>query len=401
MAGVVLYLCYLQISRTQPVSSDGASIALQAWDMLHGNPLLRGWTLTDVSFYTTELPEYMLVEAARGLNADVLHVAAAISYTLLVLAAGLLARGRAKGREGIVRMLVAAGIVVAPQIGPGAFILVFQPDHVGTQVPLLATWLLLDRAPRRWYVPVAVGVLLAWVGVADRLVVLIGALPLAAVCGMRAYQGLVQRGEPLRARGFELSLVVAALASVEVSAVAAKQIARHGGWVAQPLVTTLASSASLPGHLSLAFESVLGLYGADFLGMPLGLRAGIAVLHLAGLSLAVWAVCQVLRRFFRCEDLIAQVLVLGIVINLTAYVFSTVPVTYYSAREMAVVLPAGRSLPGGCSRSGCAPPGRCPPWRWCWRATSARSATRPRSRRSPRSARIWPAGSPPSTFPTA
>ncbi len=47
-AGVVLYLCYLALSRTEEVTSDGASIALQAWDMLHGNPLLRGWTVTDV-----------------------------------------------------------------------------------------------------------------------------------------------------------------------------------------------------------------------------------------------------------------------------------------------------------------------------------------------------------------
>jgi len=60
-AGVALYLCYLAISRTQEVTSDGASNALQAWAMLHGNPLLRGWTVTDVSFYTTELPEYMIV----------------------------------------------------------------------------------------------------------------------------------------------------------------------------------------------------------------------------------------------------------------------------------------------------------------------------------------------------
>ena len=52
-AGVVLYLCYLAISRTEEVTSDGASIALQAWDMLHGNPLLHGWTATDVTFYTT------------------------------------------------------------------------------------------------------------------------------------------------------------------------------------------------------------------------------------------------------------------------------------------------------------------------------------------------------------
>jgi hypothetical protein len=32
--------------------------------MLPGNPLLRGWVLSDVSFSTTELPQYMVVELA-------------------------------------------------------------------------------------------------------------------------------------------------------------------------------------------------------------------------------------------------------------------------------------------------------------------------------------------------
>jgi hypothetical protein len=224
-AAIVLFVCYLQVSRGEAVSSDGASNALQAWDMLHGNLLLHGWTLTDVSFYTTELPEYMIVEAIRGLHADVLHVSAAVTYTLLVLTAGLLARGRARGRDGVLRFLIASGIMVAPQLGPGAFILIFQPDHTGTQVPLLLTWLVIDRAPQRWrwYVPFVVAAMLAWVEVADRLVVLIGVAPLAAVCAVRAYQKVVQRRERLRSAWYELSLIAAAGVSVEISSIVVKR----------------------------------------------------------------------------------------------------------------------------------------------------------------------------------
>ena len=58
--------CYLRIAGTVPVNADGANDALAAWDMLHGNLLLHGWWAADVSFYTTELPEHMLVEAAAG-----------------------------------------------------------------------------------------------------------------------------------------------------------------------------------------------------------------------------------------------------------------------------------------------------------------------------------------------
>jgi hypothetical protein len=357
VVGVVLFLCYLQLSRTERVTSDGASNALQAWDMLHGNPLLRGWTVTDVSFYTTELPEYMLVEAVRGLHADVLHVSAAITYTLVVITGGLLARGRTTGREGIVRMLIAAGIMIAPQIGPGVFILIFQPDHIGTQVPLLLTWLLLDRAPRysptskpltrAWYVPVLVGAMLAWVEVADRLAVLIGAVPLAVVCAVRAYQSVVQRREQLVAAWFDVSLVVAAGVSVGISDIVVKQIGAHGGFSVLPVASGLSPVSLMPNHSWLAVESVFGLYGADFFGMSSpGLAALIAFLHLFGLALAVWSLWLVIRNFFRCEDRIAQVLAAGIVINLAAYVLSTTPTTYWSARELAGVLPAGAVLAG-------------------------------------------------------
>jgi hypothetical protein len=136
----LLYAAYLGQSRSLGIDADGASNVLQAWDMLHGNPLLRGWWLSDVSFYTTELPEYMLVELARGLNPGVIHAAAAATYTALLALAVLLAKGRATGTAGLLRVLIAGGIMLAP--GPGVL---SSPNHTGTQVPLLLIWLVIDR----------------------------------------------------------------------------------------------------------------------------------------------------------------------------------------------------------------------------------------------------------------
>ncbi len=118
LACVTVFGCYLRQSRTIAIGPDDASPPLQAWDMLHGNPLLHGWWMTGVSFYTTELPQYALIELARGLNTDAVHVAGAMTYTLLVLTAAVLARGRARGAGGATRALIAAGIMLAPQLGP-------------------------------------------------------------------------------------------------------------------------------------------------------------------------------------------------------------------------------------------------------------------------------------------
>jgi hypothetical protein len=198
LAPVALFFCYLRVSQTYPSDSYGGVFTLQAWDMLHGNLLLHGWSLSDVSFYTTELPEYMLVDLILGPAADVVHVAGAITFTLLLVLVALLARGRAQGKVAAVAVGVAAGVMCAPQLGSGIFLLLMAPDHLGTCVPVLLAWLILDRAPARWYVPVAVGAVLAWALIADPLVLAIGVLPLVSVCGIRVYQALVQQRLPLR-----------------------------------------------------------------------------------------------------------------------------------------------------------------------------------------------------------
>jgi hypothetical protein len=358
LAVIVLWFIYLHISRTQRVESDGASNALQAWDMLHGNLLLRGWTVTDVSFYTTELPEYMIVEAIRGLNADVLHAAAALSYALLVPLAALLAKGRTTGREALVRMLIAAGIMLAPEPGAGVFILLFQPDHIGTQVPMLLTWLVLERAPRRWYAPVAVGLMLTWIGIADQIVFLIGVAPLVLVCGVRAlrtwraampWRDLPKRAwrpDGLRMAWYEVSLAVAAVLSVPLSDIVVKLVHAIGGYTILPVATQLAAPRALPLHIRLATDGVLGLYGANFQGPPTGLNLVFAILHLVGVALAIWALWLAFRRFFRDNDLIVQVLAVSIVVNLAAYLLSGKPTAYWSVREMAGILPAGAVLAG-------------------------------------------------------
>ena len=70
LAAAALFAVYLRLSRTLPENSDMANILLAASDMLHGNLLLHGWYLTDVSFYTTEVPQYALLEIFFGVHAE-------------------------------------------------------------------------------------------------------------------------------------------------------------------------------------------------------------------------------------------------------------------------------------------------------------------------------------------
>ena len=345
-AAIVLFLCYLRVSGTQSTSSDGGSNALEAWDMLHGNLLLHGWTVTDVSFYTTELPEYMLLELIRGMNAGLVHTAAACTYTVLVLLAGLVAKGRATGREGVVRVLVGSGIMLAPQLGTPVFTLLGVPDHVGTGIPLLLIFGVLDRAPRRWYLPPVIAVMLTWALVADRLVIAALLVPLLLVCCLRVYRSVVLLDKPLAEQWLEVSLFGAGVVALGVSLLITRLLVRLGGYRVLGLALHLAKVSALPHTFRLTGQGVLGLYGADFFDLPFGPQMFIALVHLAGVILAGWAVCRALRRFFRCDDLLVQVLVTGIVVNLAVFAFSNLPFSLWDARNMSPVLAFGAVLAG-------------------------------------------------------
>jgi len=366
----VLMLCYLRIAGTVPVLSDGAANALQARDMLDGNLLLHGWWVTDVSFLTTELPQYALVIAAAGLRPEVVHICAAITYTLLVLLAAYVARGRATGAEAVVRALIGAGIMLAPEPGVASWVLLSDPDHVGTAVPLLLLLLLLDRARGARWVPAAVFVVLALASIGDPLAEVIGALPLAAVCLARVAACRPRSLGALRARWYELSLAASAVLAVLVARAVGHLIPALGGFQMNKGVSGLIPLGAVPGNGPLVLRGVLALFGADFQDAPSGggnhpVNLAFAAVHLAGLALvviavgaAVWGLTRTLAGLardrsgdtgtdaFGAGDVVADVAVVGIVICVVTYFLLFRISNIYSTHEIGPVLALGAALAG-------------------------------------------------------
>jgi hypothetical protein len=349
LAAAVLFFCYWRQSQSAPLSSDGSGNVLQAWDMLHGNLLLHNWWVSDVSFYTTELPQYMLVETLTGLGPWVVHAAAAMTYTLLVLLAALLAKGRARGAAGWARALLAVGVMLAPQLSATS-ILLLSPDHIGTAVPLLVTWLLIDRAPSRWYVPVLVCLLFTWTMVADSIVLLTGIVPLVLVGAGRAFAGLIRRGQRRSARWYELSLAGAAAVAGVAGLFAPRVLAALGGYQQSP-VGADTDLGQLQHGAWVTFQAFLELFGANvfntsFFGARPGLEVVFVALHLIGAIVAACALGVGIARIFRFGELMVPVFAVAVVLNVGGYMISTHAQDLLGAREMAEVLPLGAVLAG-------------------------------------------------------
>jgi len=354
LAAAALFTLYLRQSLVAPFNSDGASAVLQAQAMLHGNVLLKGWWVADVSFYTTELPEYMIVTALRGLRPDVVHVCGALTYTLTVLLGAMLGRGRAKGREGLVRALVAGGIMLAPGVLGGTEVFLENPDHAGTAVPILALFLLIDRASPedpaegygRWWVPPVVCVVLAAVQIGDQLGLVAATAPIAGVAAVRLAM-LALRRRPLREYWYDAALLAAAAASYELANFGLRVIRKLGGYYQAPLPTRLiAPRSEVRGNLHVMLQSIRLLFGANYQGghPQLNLAAG---LHWVGLGLAAAGLTVAIVTFFLSRtDRVSQIVAAATICALVAGVFGTLLQSLAYAHEVAILLPLGAVLAG-------------------------------------------------------
>jgi hypothetical protein len=273
-------------------------------------------------------------------------VAAAMTYTLVVLLGALLAKGTSTGRQAVVRVLIAVGIMLAPQLASGVNILLSSPDHIGTSVPVMTVWLILDRARSRWYIPVIAGALLGWAAVADTIVILVGVLPLAGVSAIRVIRATAIERKPLAAQWYELALGAAALLGGAAAMVALHFIHAAGGFYMPAPATGIAHGRLLVHNLGIAGQGLLVLAGADFLGLRLTGSTVFTMLHVAGAVLAAGGVCLAAWRFPRDRDRVAQLLVAGVAINLAAYVLSTKAGAVTQVREIAPVLPFSAALAG-------------------------------------------------------
>jgi hypothetical protein len=332
-----LYIAYLHMSQAYPENSDEANILLMASDMRHGNLLLHGWDVSDVPFFTTELPQIALLVAAFGLRLGTAHVAAAMTYTMVVLTAMALARGRAAGAAAIARMLIALGIMLAPQPGVGTFVLLLSVGHIGTALPVMLTWLAAERVAGTARLSLGyalVALMLAWSLTADPLVTVIAVLPLAMA-------GVIRR---------EWRLVASAGTGYLLALGATRLIGALGGYKQEAVPYAVTAPATWPRHCRVTAHGLLEMWGAyDVPGARLdGQDAAIAVVHVVGVALAVWAALAAARRFFRRDaDVVSQLLLAGIAGNLAAFVPSTLAsASALNAREIAPVLPLAAVLAG-------------------------------------------------------
>ena len=336
---MALFAVLLRISLSWPMNSDGANNALQAWDMLHGHLLLPGWIIGDASIYTFELPLYAIIEFFFGLTGVIFHIGAALTYLIVAAFSVALAAAFSHGPAVAARCGVVVGVLAAPIVTQqGVSILLAAPDHIGTSVFLLGSFLIIERAPARRFTPPLLAVILCAGQLGDATVLYV-AVP--AILLVSAYRILAVR----RIRTGDTAIALAAAASVPLASLTRAVMLHFGGYSQVPPKTTISPIGQWPEHIVLAWRAIRTLYGA------FGATVVDAHAPLSGVAAVFGLVCLLAAAFgfarvaatWRSASRGEQLLCVAIVINLAAYVASTKPSTF-SSREIALVLPCGAVL---------------------------------------------------------
>ncbi len=334
---MALFAFYLRISFTGHVSSDGANSALQAWDMLHGHLLLHGWIIGDATYYTFDLPVLALTELFFGLSNLTSHVASTLTYLIVTVLALVIALAGSRGLARVARCAVVVVVMTATfLVESHTPYLLGAPDHTGTSVFLLVSVLLINRVTARWYTsPLLLAILCAGqIGDATVLYVVVPAV--VVVCGYRAVAARkVRTGDAANA--------LAAAASVPLASVVRAVMLHFGGYRMVAPKTGISTPKQWPHNAALAWHALRVLFGAvagpgsPALARNAGYILGIACLlaAVAGFARVVWT--------WRTASRAEQLLCAAIVVNLSAYVISTMPIPS-NPYEVVAVLPCGAIL---------------------------------------------------------
>jgi hypothetical protein len=333
--GAALFAFLLRISLSREMNSDGANNALQGWDILHGNVLLHGWIIGDATYYTLELPLYVITEALFGLHMLTSHLVSALTYLIVVACAAALAMTGSQGLSRAARCLAVIAVLGAPLLTPsGVGFLLEDPDHTGTSAIMMVSFLLIDRAPDRRFTPPLLCAILAAGQIGDATVRYVAVPAVLLVC---AYRVLAAR----KIRTADTAIMLAAAVSVPLTSLIRAVMTHFGAFAMVTPLTTVSPAGQWAHHLTLTFMNVRILFGA--------VTGPAAVLGLAGATLGL--ICLLAAAFgfgrvvwtWRTARRSEQLLCVAIVVNLAAFAVSTLPQPM-NPYEIVAVLPFGAVL---------------------------------------------------------
>ena len=325
---VYIYLLYLQV----PLNSDHANQILESADILGGNPLLKGWNLTGVSFYLSELPFYVLGTSLFGVDTYAYIFAASLMVITVSILGFFLAFGHPRnGIRKVSAYLILTGFPTLTWLG-------YLRGHCAVFVYFFVLLLLLrkifaEEKPSGPYWA-AVWLLMACGCMSDMQLLIICGIPVILFCGVNLLRN-VSRFDRRKTAVLAAVMVLGTGTGVLMDAA----LMRLGGINKNAFLDTrkFVDMDRLGEKFLLLGRGILDVFRGSA-GIGTDLR-GIAALCLSVgvLGLTVFFILKVLIRFLRdgSGDEISIILSLSIVLMCFICFITDIYTSEESARYIA------------------------------------------------------------------
>lgn len=331
---VLVYLYYQFSTRTRLNSDDFANV-FQALDIIHGNYLLRGWSLPPDTFFLMDTHVDVALLLLGFSVRTVAHLTPAVIYGTLVLSVFYVS-WRILPFQPLRVAAICTVVFIVPVTGLIGAIISQSPFHVLTIV--CAVWVFYFFAVGRkvWLWVAALILFIANSG--DPYSLYVVSLPVCLTCALAIFIDGVQR----RAREFRVLVIVIGVAALSV--VFRRLIEHVGGFYVNPSTIQFVAVDDLGKNILLYLSSVLEIFQANLFGLAPASSAGVyAAVHFGFVVLFVAATLLVARKLRSVTPQTTRTLVvymlMSLVIISAAFVLSTIPVGIWAARFLLIATP--------------------------------------------------------------
>ncbi|MGP4263426.1 hypothetical protein [Escherichia coli] len=325
------FIYCLSLALKSGITSDAASMYLEAFDMANGNWLLQGWTLSTVPFYFTETLWYAVIIKIIGYHQGAMWWVPVLVYTLVILIASLIIVDKNNKVVGVLALLMCVSMPSPLSSG----LTLAMCIHVGC---ILATLLCLylTNTKTRFYL-VAVFFISSLAMYSDPMFLYTFVAPYLAAIVIAAYYSK-------RLKNISLTLVII------LSVVAAKTISYVT--VSYEILVTpgtippkFVDYNSIFHNLDLFLQGVINYFDAFIFGKEIGVESSFYaarfVIMLAWFTLLVASI----KRLFG-KSLLDNYLIIATALLPIAYIASNMAVDLATTRYLVFSFITGSILIG-------------------------------------------------------
>lgn len=316
---VVAFLVYgWRLGTGREVHSDETSLIFVGLDMFRGNFFLKDWNFSTGTFGLTTI-ELALVTSILGYNDTTIYMIAAINYALMIIAAAYVIQKTAKkqGKNAYIYSLIVVFILLIPRtatvLNAGTHVL----SYAVAIMALYVSYSLSNGAYKIW-AQIGWGVLLGFLAVTNSMFLYVVCVPIMLTGLLVSYED--------RKEARISPLVMDGIISLASYVILKKLWVILRGAELGGIDTVFTTRDNIWNNIVIGICNVLELYGINFWGESvISLSTCKAAVGFLVLVKLIYEIYKFLKNKKKKERVLVYLFLCMAVVNVCAYIFSTVP----------------------------------------------------------------------------